>query len=495
MLLQYLNLRGCSRLILMSDDFQSIAKLEFLSLSECTQLDKLPRHITNQASLRELYLHGVKRLRELPIKIGQLSRLLKMKIGSDLLISLPNSLEDLSFLTDFSIEDCPSLESLPSPLGNLSSLTNLSIKNCPSLESLPTSLANLSSLTDLLIENCSKLESLPTCFGNLFSLTNLSIRSCPNLKHIKICECPITQVDFGAASFPLSNLKRLELYETHVCRISISEDRYPRFKRLRLVSNKHLTEIAALPVNLECLFLWGCPKLDELPSFARLTSLREFEVRNCDQIEKIEGLQHCRGLEILSLHTCWEVPGIESLEQMENLRRVELRANKGSAFQSCIQTIQKWPEEITICTRLDAYASSLEDFFQPGLSPNLYVLDSFSNQDIFFEPELLHNHFSNGNAIMPCFVIKRIYSSEIWLYHRKDNGSYGMSSMEIGEGRWAVIGVFTKRSRWFTENDAFHFSYLEGRVPSVQVERGLLVGGEEQRLVEALLTLLQSICR
>ncbi|XP_059070409.1 disease resistance protein Roq1-like [Cryptomeria japonica] len=67
---------GCGDLILRSDDFQNITKLEFLDLSGCNQLEELPRPITNQVFLREFYLDDLQRLRE--IKIGQLSRLQKM---------------------------------------------------------------------------------------------------------------------------------------------------------------------------------------------------------------------------------------------------------------------------------------------------------------------------------------------------------------------------------------------------------------------------------
>ncbi|GLJ52944.1 hypothetical protein SUGI_1127800 [Cryptomeria japonica] len=102
MLLEYLKLRGCVHLILRSDDFQNITKLEFLDLSWCIQLEELPHHVTNQVFLREFYLDGLNRLRE--IKIGQLSRLQTMVIRSELLISLPNSLGDSVSLKNLTFE-------------------------------------------------------------------------------------------------------------------------------------------------------------------------------------------------------------------------------------------------------------------------------------------------------------------------------------------------------------------------------------------------------
>ncbi|GLJ52293.1 hypothetical protein SUGI_1112360 [Cryptomeria japonica] len=469
MLLQYLNLGGCKELILTSDAFQNITKLEFLSLAHCEQVEELPRRITNQASLTELYLDGVHSLREIPVKIGQLGRLREMKIGSGSLMILPNS------------------------HGDLSSLTNLSIQACSKLESLPISIGDLFSLTDLAICGCPRLECLPSSMGYLNLLENLTITM-----------CPISKVDFGAGSLllALNNLKQMELQHTQVCRISISESRYPRLEILRLYYNNHLKEIEALPGSLQCLSISGCLKLEELPSFTQLTSLRDFDLSGCDRIVKIGGLKYCTRLETLSIKTCWELRGIESLEQMERLRRVEIGANKGSVIESCIQTIQKWPDEIIIYTRAVPDASSLVDSLL--LSPNFSVVDDFSSENILSQPmKLLQKHSPNGNAIMLCFVINYVSSSQMSISLQQpyliDNMSRTISSMEIDEGRWALVAIFTQRSRWLTANGAFQIlAYRAGREEEgvkVEVERGFAVIGEEQRLVEALLPLIQSICR
>ncbi|XP_057855838.2 disease resistance protein RPV1 isoform X1 [Cryptomeria japonica] len=487
-LLQYLNLEMCRKLILRSDDLQNITKLEFLSLFRCEQLEELPHHITNQVSLRELYLGGGKMLRELPIEIGRLSRLRKMRIGGHF-ISLPNSLGDLSSLAYLSICDSTNLESLPTSLGDLSSLTNLSIQYCDNLESLPTSLGDLS-LTNLAICGCSKLKCLPSSIGHL-----------NHLEHLEISECSISQVDFGAASlsFALNNLKWMELKQTEVCRISISDDCFPCLQTLELDRNYQLTEIRALPVKLEWLHIKSCPQLDVLPSFAQLTCLREFDVEGCDRIEKIDGFEDCTKLEILRLHTCSEVPSIESLEQMKELRQVELKANKGSAIENCIQTIKKWPDGIIICTPAIPDASSLVDSFKCGLSPDLFVVDSFSNKDILCTSILQEKHTSNGNAIMVGFVVNNVSARQlkIALFHDDNTCGSIISEMGTGEGRWALIGVFTQRSRWNSGKDLFSLCTLDHDLHvevKAEVERGSAVRGEEQRLVEASLRLLHSIC-
>ncbi|GLJ52807.1 hypothetical protein SUGI_1124920 [Cryptomeria japonica] len=465
-LLQYLDLSGCTELIFRPDDFQNITTLEYLNLFSCVEVKELPRHIINQASLRELNLTNVEKLRELPAEIGQLSRLRKMDIWScRLLISLPNSLGDLSSLTYLGIHDCDNLKSLPTSLGDLSSLTYLGIHDCDNLKSLPTSRGDLSSLTHLEIQDCPKLECLP------FSVWRLSL-----LEHLDISKCPIIDFEAPPLSSALSNLKRMKLNRTKVCRILVS-DHYPRLESLELHYNDDLTEIKALPVKLECLDIRGSPKLVELPSFAQLTSLREFKLQGCDRIEKIEGLKHCTRLEILILHTCWEVPGIESLEHMERLKRVELRANKGSAIVSCIQTIQKWPDlhEIIICTRVVPDVSSLLDSFKLGLSPNLSVDENI----------LDCAYFSDGNAVMLCHVINCDSSSQGIINSLIDDGSI-MPSMEIGEGRWAYIGFFTQRSRCLADYvDAWTLTVVR----DFDDESFLGVSGEERSVGEAFLSL------
>ncbi|XP_057864508.2 disease resistance protein TAO1-like [Cryptomeria japonica] len=390
----------CKELIFTSDGFQNLTKLEFLKLSYCKQLKELPHHVTNQAFLRELYLDGLDSLRELPIKIGQLRKLQMIKIGSNLLKSLPDTLGDLSSLAHLLIHECSNLESLPTSLGDLSSLTRLSIKVCRKLKCLPSSIGHLNLLT-----------------------------------HLEIC-----QVDFGSASlsFAFNNLKRMELKGIKAPRISISEDHNPFLESIELSYNYHLMKIEALPAKLERLHIWGCPKLEELPSFARLSSLREFHVGDWNRIGKIKGLNYCTKLERLKLHTSWEVSGIESLEQMEKL-------NEGSAIGSCIQMIKK------------------------------------------------HSSNSNGNAVMHCYIINCVslipMESKMTVHLRYNDGI--IEIMEIEKGRWAYIVVSTELSGWFAAEGCFTlntYDPLEG--VNVKLERGFVVRGEHQKLMEALLSLL-----
>ncbi|XP_059069732.1 uncharacterized protein LOC131041095 [Cryptomeria japonica] len=212
----------------------------------------------------------------------------------------------------------------------------------------------------------------------------------------------------------------------------------PAFKSLDLLYNAQLMEIESLPVKLERLRIHCRLKLEKLPSFARLTSLREFEVKECDQIGKIEGIEGCTRMEKLALRTCWEVSSIGNLERMRKLKEVELRANKGSAIGRSIRTIQNCPDAMIIYAGTVPDASSLVDSFKLGLSPNLSVVDSFSNKDISSKPEL---HSPISTAIMLCFIVDA--ASSLILSSVFEEGNGYSCVFRIGEGRWSLIAVFT----------------------------------------------------
>ncbi|GLJ35499.1 hypothetical protein SUGI_0713810 [Cryptomeria japonica] len=464
--LQHLDLCWCEKLRLQSDILQNMTKLEYLNLDWCMELEELPHHITNQASLRELYLKGT-RLRELPLNIGQLTKLRVLEIHSN--------------------EWCFQMQSLPDSMGSLNLLERLE------LESL-------------------KVESLPQ-----------SLKQLTNLQLLKIIRCPITELKFGREPFAssLCNLKKIFLWNTRVSKISISDSCCPSLRSLRLRHNAHLTEVDTLPttvediqvisckllmningisdvVNLRELKLSGCPELTALPSFDKLASLEVFKLTGGNKVEKIQGLQECTSLKKLHC-TCWEVPGIENLGQLGRLRRLQLIAKKRSAVETCIQTIQNLPEEIIICTKAVPGAGSI---LNSSAFPNLCVIDSFANEKFgyyhFFPSlRLRENCSSNGNAMMLCLVINCV-SPRMPLYidrHCNDRINRCCKT-EVEEGKWILIGVFTQHSRCLTAQNFYIregiSAYYEG---DNDMEKGMFVRGDKDSVVEAfhrLFTLLGS---
>ncbi|GLJ25363.1 hypothetical protein SUGI_0485650 [Cryptomeria japonica] len=432
-LLQRLDLEECRKLSLQSDILENMTRLQYLNLYQCKQLKELPRHITNQASLSELYLNGTS-LRDLPINIGQLSKLRVMEIGP--------------------VEGCFQMQSLPDSMGSLTLLEKLTLKNL-------------------------EVQALPKLWKQLI-----------NLQTLRISDCPIGEMDFGRGPFTsfLGNLREISLWGTKVSKITISDDCCPRLKIVDFLFNDHLTEVDSLPtaveeirfdscgllrnlsciggvVNLQTLRLWYCTELETLPSFDKLASLKAFEIKGCSKVETIQGLQHCTSLARLQIECvkCWDVSGTESWEHVQRLKILHLVAKNRTAVLPCIQTIQKWPEEVAICTKAVAGAGSL---LNSSAFPNLSVLNSFANNKLDRIKLNCSNRSFDGNAMMLCFVIE-CNSSRVW----------------VEEGRWTWIGVVSQHSGELT------FCVSNGK-SRVKVEKGMIVGGEEKSVVESFRSLL-----
>ncbi len=324
--LEFLSLRHCKKLKLRSDMLENITKLEIFDLNFCEEVEELPCQITNQLSLKFLGAHCPS-LRYLRNDIGLLGKLNHLSIGSHLLTSLPNS------------------------LGNLSCLTCLYI-GCALLTRLPSSLANLSCLTCFYIINCKKLEYTPHC-----------IWGHKHLASIKIILSGVRELPFGAEAFSLLELKSLNLPETCLSEISISEDCCPNLKSMYISGNAQLMEIKNLPalittisltdckvlknirciggvVNLNQLHISGCSEFDELPTFANLTLLKEFTIMHCPKVSRLDGIQHCRSLEKLEVETSWELLGIQSLEKADKLKELSVRFHTILAIKPIIQSIK-----------------------------------------------------------------------------------------------------------------------------------------------------------
>ncbi|XP_057852039.2 disease resistance protein RPV1 [Cryptomeria japonica] len=459
--LQHLDLNECERLSLQSDLLEEMTKLEYVNLSECKRVGLLPCDITNQESLRELDLRSCKRLREIPVNIGHLGKLQIMSIGSELLTRLPNSLGDLSSLTELRIETCPELEGLPDSLGCLN-----------------------------------KLERLYIIFSGVKCLPK-SIRQLHNLQILVIGNCPTSELNLGTGPFPFSlcNLTWMSLSVIEVSSISISPDCCPVLETLRIRNIDNLTDIEVLPTTIKDLDLLGCkilrnirgivglvniqklkidrcPMLEVLPSFAQLASLQELVLIGSYRVQKIQGLEYCKALEELRADTRWEIQGIESLG-LEKLRSVKLRANRRSGVEVCIQSIQKWPGEMLVCTRAVGDAASLVSSF---VFPTLSLVDSFANQQISSKPKLVQKRLPNVDAVIVCFVINcTTPRMQLRISFINDE----VFSTEVEEGTWLWIGFFTQCSR----SQAAEYT-IERYSGEGEVEKGLFVTGEEQRLVD-----------
>ncbi|XP_061999280.1 disease resistance protein RPV1-like [Rosa rugosa] len=102
--------------------------LEFLDLSDCSNLKKFPEIAKDMKELSQLYLDGTT-IRELPSSIERLQglQLLSMRNCTSL-VFLADSICNLACLEELSLTGCSKLSNIPQHLVNLESLRNLEVE-------------------------------------------------------------------------------------------------------------------------------------------------------------------------------------------------------------------------------------------------------------------------------------------------------------------------------------------------------------------------------
>ncbi|KAK4426599.1 putative disease resistance protein RGA1 [Sesamum alatum] len=254
-----------------ANSVENFPRLKDLDIWWCPKLSKLPflpslrsliifessatllGFLTFLTSLTSLNLLG---FAELPVFPGGfLQNLQNLQIGSSLIKSISNVLDDLSALKTLSLYGCSNLESLPEELKNLKSLEELEVKGCDGLISFPAViLEDLSSLTSLSFENCKKLKPLSGPLRTATTLQHLTLNGLPEMEHL-----PESMQLFTA-------LRKLRIMCCH-----------------GLCSLPHWLGTLDTLSRLE---IENCKKMNSLPDgFKSLKSMRRLVICECPQLE------------------------------------------------------------------------------------------------------------------------------------------------------------------------------------------------------------------
>ncbi|GLJ45652.1 hypothetical protein SUGI_0960930 [Cryptomeria japonica] len=267
-------------------------------------------------------------------------------------------------LRELLISQCSKFQRFPKSIGCLRHLKKIAVRGRSKVRSLPDEFCLLQSLEHLELNSGQQLSSLPDSFGDLRNLRHLVLSYCMELRKLPV-------------SF--KELTLLQHLNLEGCSNLILE-----------------SDVLENMTKLEYLKLSTCKQLEELPRhITNQASLTELHVSN---IEKLRELPW--NISQLSKLQKMSIGSIESLECMERLRQVDLRAASISGLQGCIRTMQKWPDEIGTCTRAVPGATSLLNSFDFS---NLSVVDYFANQEINSKPSLKWP--SSACCILLCFVV------------------------------------------------------------------------------------------
>ncbi|WOH13505.1 hypothetical protein DCAR_0833015 [Daucus carota subsp. sativus] len=210
----------------------------------------------------------------------------------------------LCALEQLLLEDCARLIEIDESIGMAQGLVLINLKDCKLLKKLPENLCMLKLLETLIISGCSslgmfptdmrKMESLKTFHADGLNFGNSSdgIESCTN-QNISwrefiwgLVSGPSTSPKLSLTSLPFNSITRLSLVHCN-----LQDSSFP--KDFRVASSLEHLNLSQNPIR----FLPDC--------FKGLEEIKRLELRNCNQLQTLEGLPkieslavtHCRLLE------------------------------------------------------------------------------------------------------------------------------------------------------------------------------------------------------
>ncbi|CAI5477044.1 unnamed protein product [Closterium sp. Yama58-4] len=227
-------------------------------------------------SLRDLTLSLG--LGEFPDQFGRLKFLKRLTLECLHITDLPDSIGQLTALTELSISNCKRLQDLPDSIGNLRSLQKLELFRAKPLEVLPDSIGQLQNLENLFLYHNRSLCELPDSFFHLLSLKVLKLWKLKDLPELDSA---------------VSNLVNLEMLQIDKCWFESLPDSICQVPNLRRLMVTDCWDLTSLPRSIGDVSSLQRLKfrdlgVTQLPgSISKLSDLRSFVLKGCGTITEV----------------------------------------------------------------------------------------------------------------------------------------------------------------------------------------------------------------
>ncbi|XP_019066548.3 TMV resistance protein N-like [Solanum lycopersicum] len=265
--LEYLGLKECTNLKEVHHSLRCSKKLNKLNLRDCKSLESFS--YVCWESLECLYLQGCSNLEKFPKIRGKLKPEIKIQVQRSGIRKLPSAIiQHQSCLTELDLIGMQNLATLPSSIGELKRLVKLKVSDCSKLKILPKEIGDLENL-EILEARCTLISQPPS--------------SIVRLNRLKVLTFAKQKSEVGLEngvyfSFPRVNegLRSLEHLDLSYCNLineglPIDIGCLHCLKALNLRGNnfEHLPQSIARLCALQSLDLLDCKKLTQLPEFPR----------------------------------------------------------------------------------------------------------------------------------------------------------------------------------------------------------------------------------
>ncbi|KAF9663901.1 hypothetical protein SADUNF_Sadunf17G0100300 [Salix dunnii] len=296
--LKRLILEGCRSLYEVHPSLGHHKKLQYVNLVNCINVTTLPSSLEME-SLEVFSLDGYSKLEEFPDIVGNMNKLMVLRLDETGITELSSSFHHLIGLDLLSMNNCKNLTKIPQGINCLKSLKKLDLSGCSGLKYIPENLGGVGSLEEFDLSGTS-IKQLPASISLLKNLKVLSLDGCKrivmlpslsglcSLEVLSLRDCDLKEGVLPENIGCLSSLMSLDLKGNDFVNLPKSINNLSRLEMLVFEDCKMLESLLEVPSKVQTVNLNGCIRLKEIPNPMKLNSskISEFLCLNCFELYK-----------------------------------------------------------------------------------------------------------------------------------------------------------------------------------------------------------------